>query len=391
MNAASLEFKPSPARMRSLLVTALLGALVFVVGLFVAPERAWSGYLMAFVYFVELGLAGGLFLSILTLSSARWATALRRVPEAMTTSLPYAFVLGLLLMGGVSTLYEWSHSSIVAADPLLQGKASYLNGGFFFVRLVVYFVLWIWLTRAMVRISRLQDQGDSAALARARFRYAALFLPVFGLSFSLASVDWVQSLEPHWFSTIFALITLSNVANAGLAVCILIVLHLRREGVLRKVVSDDQLDDLGKIVIGFALFWGYVWFCQYMLIWYTNMPEETPYYALRHQGHWQVLTWVNVTLNWAVPFFVLMPKAARRSGAVLARVAVVMLVGQALNLSIQIEPPLVGAAPSYGLWEVGPVVGALALFFWCTLRGLTQAPVVVLGDRHLQESLDYHC
>lgn len=376
MTSTVQMFQPSPVRMRGLAITSIIGALVFVLGLFVDPQRAWSGYLMGFVYFAGLGLAGGLFLSILTLSSARWATALRRVPEAMTSSLPYALGFGLLLICGISSLYEWSHSSVVAGDELLEGKAVYLNGTFFSFRILLYFSLWIWLTRGMVNASRRQDHGDDASVEKARFKYAALFLPIFAVTFSLASVDWIQSLEPHWFSTIFGLITLSSIATSGLATAILIAVYLRRRGAWRGVLSNDHLDDLGKIGIAFSLFWGYIWFCQYMLIWYTNMPEETPYYALRHQGSWQVLTWVNVTLNWAVPFFVLMPKAARRSSAVLARVALVMLAGQALNLYIQIVPPLAGPEPVFGLWELGPVVGAIAFFFWCTLRGLSRAPVV---------------
>ncbi len=384
-------FRPSPVRTKGLAIASILGAVIFAIGLLVDPLRAWSGYLMAFVYFVELGLAGAFFLCVLTLSSARWATALRRIPEAMTSSLPYALVLGLLLMGGITTIYEWSHTAVVEADPILQGKASYLNVGFFFVRLVGFFLLWIWLARGMVKASRRQDQGDDAQVARSRFRYAALFLPIFAVTFSLASVDWVKSLEPHWFSTIFGLITLSSAAMSGLAACMLLVVYLRDQGPLRNVVTDDHLDDIGKIGIGLALFWGYIWFCQYMLIWYTNMPEETTYYALRHQGRWQVLTWVSITLNWAVPFFALMPKAARRSGAVLSRVAIIILIGQALNLYIQVAPPLMGAEPVYGLWEFGPVLGAIALFFWCTLRGLSQAPLVPTGDPHLQESLHYHC
>lgn len=391
MSTVLQMFRPSPTRMKGLAMTSAIGALIFVLGLFIAPQRAWSGYLMAFVYFVGLGLAGGLFLSILTLSSARWAVVMRRIPEAMTASLPYAFGFGLLLVCGVSSIYEWSHSSVVENDELLQGKAAYLNFGFFLVRMVGFFLLWIWLTRGMVSASRRQDHGDDESVKRARFKYAALFLPIFGVTFSLASVDWIQSLEPHWFSTIFALITLSSVATSGLAACILLVVYLRRRGALRGIVSENHLDDLGKIGIAFALFWGYIWFCQYMLIWYTNMPEETPYYAMRHQGRWQILTWVNITLNWAVPFFVLMPKAARRSAAVLSRVAVVMLLGQALNLYIMVAPPLLHSEPVYGIWELGPMVGGIAFFFWCTLRGLGQAPIVPAGDRYLEESLHHHC
>ncbi|HED65805.1 MAG TPA: hypothetical protein ENJ09_09650, partial [Planctomycetes bacterium] len=139
MNHQVKVFQASPARIKGLRIIAALGALSFVLGLFLDPERAWGGYLMGFEYFVQLALAGGLFLSVLTLSSARWATAMRRIPEAMTTGLPWAFGMGLLLLGGISTLYEWSHEAVVEADPVLQGKSAYLNGAFFFVRMAVFF------------------------------------------------------------------------------------------------------------------------------------------------------------------------------------------------------------------------------------------------------------
>jgi hypothetical protein len=384
------EFVPSRRLLNNLRSVALLGGLVFLVGLFVAPTRAWSGYLMGFVVLVGLGLSGGLFISVLSLAGARWATALRRIPEAMTTALPAAALGGVVLVGGVRSLYEWSHSSVVAEDVLLQGKAAYLNVGFFFARLVVFFALWIWITRRMVGHSRLQDIDGDPAHSQRRWRMAALFLPVFAVTFSLASVDWLQSLEPHWFSTIYALGTLAGMGSSGLAICIIFAVLLRR-GPLRGVISDHHLDDLGKIGIGFALFWGYIWYCQYMLIWYTNMPEETPYYVLRSQGGWRVVSAVNVILNWAIPFFALMPKAVRRSENLLLRVAWVMLAGQAVNLYMLVVPGVAGPRPVVGLWEIGPVVGAIGLFFWLTLRGLTRAPLVPVRDPDLRASLSHHC
>lgn len=389
MNVASARFEPSRALLNGLRTAAILGGSLFLLGLFVNPSRAWGGYLMGFTFFVGLGLAGGLFLTILTLADARWATALRRIPEALTTTLPVAALLGVVLLGGVHSLYEWSHASVAAEDPILAAKSVYLNWGFFLVRMLVYFALWIWLTRGMVACSRRQDEDSNPAHSRRRLTWALRFLPIFALTFSLASVDWLESLEPHFFSTIYALVTLSGLATSGLAVCILLAVYLRR-GPLRGVISKDHLDDMGKIGIALALFWGYIWYCQYMLIWYTNMPEETPYYAVRMQGEWKALGAVNLALNWAVPFFALMPRIARRTPAILARVAWVMLAGQALNLFILVEPSLQGDQPVVGAWEIGPVVGALCLFAWLVLRGLAQAPLVPSKDPTLAESLGHH-
>ncbi len=378
--------------MRGLLVTAGVGLLCFLVGLFIEPTRAWGGFLMGFTTYTTICLAGAVFVTVLSLSGARWATALRRIPEAMSVGLPYGLLLGLVLMGGVNSLYEWTHASVVDADQLLSDKAGYLNVPGFFIRMVVFFGLWIGLSRAIVAASRGQDSSDDPAAESLRLKWRAVwFLPVFAITFSLASIDWMQSLEPHWFSTIYGLITLSGMATSGLAVCIILVVYLRRSGHLRGIASRDHLDDLGKLVIGFSLFWGYIWYCQHMLIWYANMPEETPYYFIRRQGNWQLLSWINVTLNWAIPFFALMPKAARRNATILVRVAVIMLAGQALQMFMLIAPPLMGGPPSVGLWELGPLAGAFALAFWAALRSLGQAPLVPLRDPTLQDSLHHHC
>ena len=365
------------------------GALFFILGLFVAPRQAWTGYLMGFMLFVELALAGAFFLSMLSLASARWATALRRIPEAMATALPVAGLLGLVLLGGIHVLYEWSHTSVVEADPILSGKSAYLNVGFFIVRLVIFFGLWILLSRRMIKASRDQDRGEPLA-ARRMLMTAVFFVPIFAITFSLASIDWIKSLEPHWFSTIFGLVTLSSLGSAGLAVCLILAILLKR-GPLRGIVRPDHLDDLGKIGIGFALFWGYIWYCQYMLIWYTDMPEETPYYFLRSQGGWRLLTWVNVAVNWAIPFFLLMPKVVRRTPRYLLQIAYLMLAGQALNMFLLIGPSQIGAHPHFSLFEVVPLIGAGALFFLLVLRGLAAAPLVPHKDANLEESLRYHC
>ncbi len=395
MSASSLKlvpYQPSERLMRGLLMAAGFGLLCFIVGLFINPTRAWGGFLMGFTSYTCMCLAGAVFVTVLVLSGSRWATALRRIPEAMSTGLPIGLLLGLVLMGGLHSLYEWTHTSVVEADPILSGKAAFLNVPGFFIRMVLYFFLWIGLSRALVSVSRRQDTDANPAELSRKMKWRAVgFLPVFAITFSLASVDWLQSLEPHWFSTIYALVTLSGLATSGLAVCIILLVALRRTGHLRGIASRDHLDDLGKIAIGFALFWGYIWYCQYMLIWYTNMPEETPYYFIRSQGHWRLLTWINVALNWAIPFFVLMPKGARRNGTVMVRVAAVMLAGQALQVYMLVAPPLMEGGPALGLWEIGPLMGALALVFWVTLRALGQAPLVPCADPHLEASLHHHC
>lgn len=369
-----------PARLdRALGVLAVLGAGVFVAGLFVAPTRVWGGYLMGFFHLTTWSLSGAFFLTLLTLAGARWATPMRRVLDAMTGALPHGLALGLLLVFGAHALYEWSHVSAVESDWLLQHKRPWLNVPFFSVRTALYFVIWIVLAR---RLSRLTAAPQDAAARRRGFLAACAFLPAFAVTFSLASIDWLKSLEPHWFSTLYALVTLAGLALGGMAVVLLLVVALRRSGALREVVSDDHLDDLGKLTLGLSLFWLYILYCQYMIIWYSNLPEEVGYYTLRSQGGWTSLRMASLALNGGVPFFVLLLRRARRSEAVLVRIAIVLLVGRLVDVYVLVEPPLLVHA-TIGVWEIGPVMGAVALYFRVTLRALADGQPIARRDPEL--------
>ena len=357
MNVPKVAFKPTEKARKLLRGIAIFGAIVFLLGLIFEPTRTWGGYLIGFHYFTGLALSGGLFLAVLALCGARWADEASFVPRLLSSRLPIAALLGILLCLGISSLYEWSHDAVVVGDPILEHKQAYLNGFGFVLRMILYFAAWIVASKALSR--RFFDPHTQRGQL---LRSAAIFMAVFAVGYSLASVDWLESLDPHWFSTIFALYTLAGMALSGLAATIIVVVVLARSGVLDKRRCENMLDDLGKITIALSLFWAYIWYCQYMLTWYTNMPEETGWFVARMRGPWQHLTPVNLILNWAIPFLVMMPKAARRSSSTLLRVAIVLLVGHALDLYIIVEPSLNMATPQLGFWEIGPLLGLLALF-----------------------------
>lgn len=367
MNISSLSSKSAESTRRLLRGAAIAGALIFVIGLILEPTRTWGGYLIGFHYFTGLALSGALFLAVLVLCGARWADEAAFIPRVLSSRLPIAALLGVVLCLGISSIYEWSHASVVDGDAILEHKQPYLNALGFSLRMVIYFAAWIWAARVLTRRFANPESKRGQLL-----RSASIFMAVFAVGFSLASVDWLESLDPHWFSTIFALYILAGIALSGLAATILIVAGLSRAGVLDSKRAADVLDDLGKITIALSLFWAYIWYCQYMLTWYTNMPEETGWFVARMRGPWEYLTPVNLLLNWAIPFLVMMPKAARRSSAVLVRVAWVMLVGHALDLYIIVEPSLDMSEPTLGLWELGPLVGLLALFAMGVLEQLSK-------------------
>ena len=391
MHDLDTRFRPSPKSMALLRNTAAFFALVFIVGLFLDPRRAWSGYLMGFMFFTGFSLSGAVCLSVYYLTGARWGAALRRIPEAMMGTLPYAAVMGIVFLLGVPSLYEWAHPSVVEASPLLQHKAAWLNVPFFCIRTVIYFAVWIWASRRLLNEIRAQEtDGDRIHTTRNVWN-GALFMALFAVTFSLASIDWIESLEPEWFSTIFALVTSSGIMTSGLALIMIVAVLMRWSPSLPGLITRNHLDDLGKITMSFSLFWVYIWFCQYMLIWYTDIPEETTYYVLRSQGGWEVFTPVNIILNFAIPFLVLMPKRFRRRGPVLLRVAIILLVGRLVDLYWQIMPPLFPDGPTLGLWEFAPVLAILAFFIVVFQHKLSETSLIPDRDPWLPLSLSYHC
>jgi hypothetical protein len=237
----------------------------------------------------------------------------------------------------------------------------------------VYFALWIVLARKLVRALHAQDAAPSVAASRRSIRCAALFLAVFAITFSLASIDWIESLEPRWASTMFALVTLSTIGLAGLAACGLIVARAARRPRLRQLASTARIDDIGRLLIGLSLFWAYIGYCQHMLIWYTNMPEETSWYVVRSQGEWLTVGRVSMALCWLTPFLALMPRRLRRNPTVLGRVSIAVIIGIVHFLYFLIAPPLHGAAPQFGVLELALPLGALAGILHIVLRNLALA------------------
>lgn len=355
---SALRLSPAFPTLRTV---ALAGAAIFVVGLFADHRRAWTGYLLGFALFATLALAGAFFVAVVHVARARWASPLRHIPAAMAAAIPFAAILGLGLIAGTTSLYPWAHGGD-AHEHGVEHKLWYLNPLAFATRLILCFAVWIGLSSQLVRSSRAAEV-DVRAKGLA-YRYGIGFIAAFGVTFSLASWDWFLSLEPAWFSTIHALQTLAGLATAGLGLVMITaaLAHERRDP--RRPIPLDALDDLGKLGIALSLFWAYIGFCQSMLIWYTNMPEETGWYLARREGGFGALGAVSFVLCGLVPFCVLMPRRSRRSPAVILRIGVVFLVGRLVELWYLLGPPLMPDGPRFGVFELGPVIGAAALFFW---------------------------
>jgi hypothetical protein len=367
---------------------ALTGAITVAIGLHTQPARTWTNILLDDFYLVSLCLAGVLFVAIQHLARASWCAGIRRIPEAMATALPVVAVLLLALFFGRHWLYPWSHPGHMQEDATLAVKAGYLSTPFVFVRMAVVLAFWGLLARRIRRTSRQQDTDPSPDLQRRLVRDSALFVVLFAFSFFVASVDWLMSLDPHWFSTIFAVYAFAGLFVAGIAAITLLAVVLRATGRLDRVVNENHLHDLGKLLFAFTTFWAYIWLSQYLLIWYGNLPEEIRHYVSRTNDRWIFLFLLNLVVNWVIPFVVLLPRAPKRNPRVLAAVCVLVLAGRWLDLYLLIAPEI-APGPAIGGLEILIAAGYAGLFLSMVMRALAQAPLVALNDPHLAESLHH--
>jgi len=365
-----LQLDASVLRRRATgLIVAGLAALAL--GAAFSVERMWGNLLLATVMMAGLGLGGAFFLAFHGVTCARWSTPLLPAARNLTGTLPLtAAATGLVAVAGLF-FYPWAHGE-AAHGATFWFKNAWLSPGFFVGRTVAYVVLWTIVARSLV------STRSSAGVGR-----SALALVVLGVSVSAAGIDWIMSLEPLWFSTMFGAYQFAGIFVSALAALVVLTTWMKRTTAGCADAGENQLHDLGKLLFGFSCFWMYIWFSQYMLIWYVNIPEESIYFIRRMQGMWQPLTLLSIGLNWAIPFFVLLPRPAKRNWRVMVRISLVILAGRWLDLYLMILPPLSGPYPACGLAELG----GLLLVSGLLLRFVTTGPCPVsaaLSNLHVE-------
>lgn len=376
---------------RALTVTAAFGAAAFAWGLHAAPARTWGAVLICAAILTGLAAGALSLLAILHVVGAGWHGVLRRVPEAMAGTLPLAAGSIALVLAGAHHIYHWSHAEAVLHDPILMAKSAWLNLPAMAMRSAVYLAVWYGGYAWLRGLSRIQDEGakgDAVAAAARAKAVSAGFLVVFGLTFSLASVDWLMSIEPHWFSTIFPWYQFGGAFSSALAGAAVLCILLKRRGVLPEL-GPAHLHDLGRLMFAFSSFWAYLWFSQYLLIWYSNIPEETVFFAARASGGWMALMGASLALNFIGPFAVLLrAESKRREGPVLLAAAM-MLAGRAVDLCVIVMPAVAPGPMRPGGVEPFILLGSLALFVLAFDRVFAAAPPVPKRDPYLVESLHH--
>jgi len=326
------------------------------------------------------------FIAVHQIGNAGWQTAIKRVPEAFTMWIPIAFVgLGIVAFFG-GNLYDWIYLD-EGADALIDKKRAYLNTTGWVIRLVIFFGGWFLGARVLRRFSLREDEEGGVQFFKKSNGVAAGLVVFFGFTYCLFAIDWVKSLEPHWFSTMFGVYFFAGTMATTSAVLGLFVHFLRKHGYM-KYVNDAHVHDLFKYAFGFSVFWGYIFIAQYLLIWYSNLPEETMYYDMRFE-HYHFWFGLKIVLCFLVPFLGFMTRNAKRVPRMFIPLGILMICGHWVDLFLMVMPGSVGENWHFGFTEVGMFLtfaGAFALF---ALYIMTKANLVPRNHPYLEESIHH--
>jgi hypothetical protein len=363
---------------RRLLIAGAVGAAVSLVGALLNARQFFQSYLMAYMLCLGVTL-GCLALGMVhQLSGGAWGVLIRRPIGAATRVLPIMTVLFLPVLAGMRTLYPWTDATRVAADEVLQHKHLYLNVPFFLVRAAVYFGVWNLLTYLLNAWSLEQDRNPDPRLARRMQKLSAVGLLGYGLTITFASFDWLMSLEPHWFSTIYGVLIMGGQGLSAMALMIAVLVWLGRRPPLDRIVVPAHFHDLGNLMLAFVMLWAYFSFSQYLIIWAGNLPLEISWYQHRLQTGWRTVGVTLILFHFAVPFVVLLSRTVKRAPDLLIRVAIGILVLRLIDLFWLIAPEFhENGLVVHWLDVVLPLsMGALwlAAFVW-QLRGRAILPV----------------
>jgi hypothetical protein len=388
---------PALARLeqRSLIVGAI-GLALAVVGFFVNSDQFFRSWLIGFLFVLGLTLGSLALLMLQHLSGGQWGLVARRIFEAASRTLPIVALAFIPILFGMRPLFLWARPEAVQTDHILQQKAPYLNVPFFTIRAVVYFAVWMLCMYLLNKWSDAQHRGEAAVTAADTVRFRTVSAP--GLVFlvltvTFASVDWIMSLDPHWYSTIFGLLTVVGHGLSALAFTIAVLALIAPSGALAGSLTARHFHDLGKLLLAFVMLWAYLSFSQFLIIWSGNLPEEIPWYIQRIRGGWGVVALLLVIGHFALPFALLLSRDLKRHSGLLARVAIFVIVMRLVDLIWLVAPTFSHASAEpragFGLtlhWmDVVIPIGLAGLWVFLFARQLRSRSLLPTNDPFFKE------
>ena len=381
------------------LIAGAIGLVGCAIGFIFDRDHLFRSWLIAYLLFLGIALGSMALLMIQHLSGGAWGV-FRRIFEASSRTLPLLALMFLPVVLGMGTLYSWTHAEHVAADAVLQHKAPYLNVPFFLVRALIYFAGWIGIAWTMSRWSRRQDDGDMSVNMRLQY-LAGAGIVFYAFAATFAGIDWVMSINPHWFSTLFGFITVAGHGLSALSFTIVVSTFLSRRAPMEAILKPSHFHDLGKLSLAFVMLWAYFNFSQYMLVYAANLVEEIPYFMTRISHGWQYLALFLVAFQFVVPFLLLLSRDLKRMPQRLVWVSLALLVVRYIDLFMLVSPEfastganlhMVTGAPEshfYVHWlDLAAPLAVGGLWLWMFFTQLAQRPLVAFADPYLREAME---
>jgi hypothetical protein len=394
-----------PARLKKTSFVLMgVGLLTLLIGIFAfhgehGSARLWAGLLQNSSFFLLIVLASTFFIGATTLAHGGWQIGFRRVPEAISMAVPWLggilfLVVMIIVFSGNDHIYHWLNAHHVHEDKILSWKAAFLNKGMFTGFTLVTIGLWVFFTIKLRNMSIEEDGWDLSAATGRRIIWRNTvwcggFIVIYTLSVgSTTPWLWLMSIDSHWYSTMYSWYTFASTWVSGVALIILFLVHLKRNGYL-PMVNEEHLHDLGKLAFAFSIFWTYLWFSQYMLIWYANMPEETAYFQPRVWGEWRPIFFLNLLINFVTPLLYLMKRDTKRNYSSMVFISIVIIFGHWLDFWQMVGPGTYGHLV-FPWYEAGIGLGFVGVIIFVVTGALAKAPLVPKNHPYLKESIVHH-
>lgn len=360
-------------------------------------NKPWAAVYVAALFFMLISLGALAFYAIQNVAQAGWSPVLFRVMQGITAYLPVGsvifFILLVLSVLHYNHLFVWMDPDLIDPksenfDALINGKKGYLNGTFFLIRAAIFLIGWNLFRYFSRRNCLAQDDSNDNRFYKKNFKISAIFLVFFIVSESIMSWDWIMSVDPHWFSTLFGWYVFASFFVSGITVICFVTLYLKSKGLLEHV-NTSHIHDLAKFMFGISVFWTYLWFSQFMLIWYSNIPEEVTYFITRIEEY-SLPFWGMLVLNFIFPLLILINTDFKRITWILVMAGTVILFGHYVDFYTMIMPATVGSQWFIGAGELGALAFFLGLFIFVVFSALTKAPLLAKRNPFIEESKHFH-
>jgi hypothetical protein len=367
----------------------ILGVILLVVALIGSPAQFYRSYLWAYIFYLGITIGSLAWLMLQHLTGGAWGLVIRRPAEAAGRTLPLLTLLFVPLIFGISSLYPWSHAEVVAKDAILKHKQVYLSIPFFLVRAAVMFAGWNLLSWLLNKWSAMEDREGPAVPQRQMPRISSMGLIFWAFSVTFLSIDWVMSLDAHWFSTMFGLLFMIGQGLSGMAFLITVMVLLSQTRPMSEVLTPRHLHDLGKFLLASVMVWAYFAFSQWLIIWAGNLPEEIPWYLERLRGGWQYVALILIFGHFALPFALLLSRDLKRNFKLLRSIAIFVLCMRVVDVYWLVTPDASKSGLAVSWVDLAALIGLGGIWLAFFFRQLEKRPLMPINSPDLVETLEH--